>query len=60
MKKNTKKRELTINAIGKGAREVYLEQNPHGFSSVNKVHKSDKEYSRKEKYSKIKDLGLKN
>ncbi len=56
MKKRTKKRELTINAIGKGAREVYLERNPHGFASVNKVHKSDKEYSRKEKYSKIKDF----
>lgn len=43
------KLKLTINAIGNGVREIYLERNPHGFSSVNKVHKSDKQYSRKNK-----------
>jgi hypothetical protein len=53
MKKATKKRELTINAIGKGAREVYLEKNPHGFSSVTKVHPSKKAYKRREKYCSL-------
>jgi hypothetical protein len=43
------KLKLTIDAMGNGAREVYLERNPHGFASVNKVHKSDKRYSRKNK-----------
>jgi len=28
---------------------VYLENNPHGFVSVTKVHKSSKQYSRKNK-----------
>ena len=28
------------NALGKGARECYLEQNPHGFTRVTKVHKN--------------------
>jgi len=43
------KLKLTIDAIGNGVREIYLERNPHGFTSVNKVHKSDKQYSRKNK-----------
>lgn len=46
---------LKINAFGKGVRLEYLEKNPHGFSAVHKVHKSDKKYSRKKK---IKDYGI--
>ena len=49
MKAKNKKMENMINAMGNGAREVYLEKNPHGFSSVNKVHKSKKSYDRKNK-----------
>ncbi len=48
MKSKTKIR-ITIDAIGNGARLVYLENNPHGFVSVTKVHKSSKQYSRKNK-----------
>jgi hypothetical protein len=48
--KNTKK-QLMIDAMGNGAREVYLEKNPHGFAAVNKVHKSKKAYDRKVKVS---------
>jgi hypothetical protein len=33
MKKEDKK--LLINALGKGCREVYLEENPHGFRKIN-------------------------
>jgi hypothetical protein len=47
MKKD--KKQLMIDALGNGAREVYLEKNPHGFASVNKVHKSKKAYDRKVK-----------
>lgn len=47
MKKD--KKQLMIDALGNGAREVYLEKNPHGFASVNKVHKSKKTYNRKVK-----------
>jgi hypothetical protein len=47
MKKD--KKQLMIDALGNGAREVYLEKNPHGFASVNKVHKSKKAYSRSNK-----------
>ena len=50
--KNTEKIKNLINSIGKGAREAYLEQNPHGFSAINKVHKSSKKYDRK----KTKDI----
>jgi hypothetical protein len=51
MKKN--KIKLKIDAIGNGARLDYLEKNPHGFSAVTKVHKSSKNYSRK---NKVRDL----
>jgi len=51
-----KKIKITIDAIGKGARLVYLEKNPHGFSSVTKVHKSNKQYTRKNKKNEIQDL----
>ncbi len=51
MKKKDKK-EVLIDALGKGAREEYLTDNPHGFKSVKKVHKSKKTYSRKSKHKK--------
>jgi hypothetical protein len=38
-----------LKKLGKGSREIYLEQNPHGYSSVNKVHNSKKIYNRKNK-----------
>lgn len=51
MKKKDKK-EVLIDALGKGAREVYLTENPHGFKVVKKVHKSKKTYNRKSKHKK--------
>ncbi len=48
MKKEDKK--LLIDALGKGCREVYLEENPHGFRKMHKVHKNKKKYSRKNKW----------
>lgn len=50
MKHKNKIKQL-VNSIGNGVREAYLEMNPHGFTSVNKVHKNLKKYNRK----KIKD-----
>lgn len=47
MKAKNKKVNLLVNSLGNGAREAYLELNPHGFSSVNKVHKNTKKYDRK-------------
>lgn len=47
--KTKNKFRLTIDAIGNGARLVYLEKNPHGYSAMTKVHKSSKQYSRKNK-----------
>jgi hypothetical protein len=44
--KNTKK---MISALGAGARMVYLEQHPHGFSINHKVHVSKKTYKRLKK-----------
>lgn len=38
-----------IAALGKGAREAYLEKHPHGFASNHKIHKSDKAYNRMNK-----------
>ena len=54
--KNKEKIKITIDAIGNGVRLVYLEKNPHGFSSVTKVHKSSKKYSRKNKRNEIQNL----
>lgn len=48
MKKDIKL--LYIDALGKGYREVYLEENPHGFRKMHKVHKNKKKYSRKNKH----------
>jgi hypothetical protein len=44
MKKLTKKQKekLLLAGLGKGAREEYLEDNPHGFKKIHKVHKSKK------------------
>jgi len=47
--KTKNKLKVTIDAIGNGARLEYLEKHPHGFVSVTKVHKSSKQYSRKNK-----------
>jgi hypothetical protein len=48
MKKKSKIKAL-IDNLGNGAREAYLQMNPHGFSAVNKVHKNAKKYNRKQK-----------
>jgi hypothetical protein len=47
MKKLTKKQKekLLLAGLGKGAREEYLEDNPHGFKKIHKVHKSKKTYT---------------
>ena len=54
--KSKNKLKLTIDAIGNGVRLDYLEKNPHGFASVNKIHKSSKQYSRKTKKNEIQNL----
>lgn len=46
MKKKSKIQK-TLDAIGNGAREAYLQMNPHGYSAVNKIHKNNKKYNRK-------------
>ena len=55
MKKKDKIKN-TIDAIGNGTRLVYLEKNPHGFSSITKVHKTIKQYTRKNKRNEIQNL----
>lgn len=47
--KTKNKIKVTIDAIGNGVRLEYLEKHPHGFAAVTKVHKSAKNYSRKNK-----------
>ena len=47
MKQTKKSKRAMLAAVGKANREVYIEQNPHGFASVHKVHKSKKAYNRK-------------
>lgn len=47
--KTKNKIQITIDAIGNGVRLEYLERHPHGFVAVTKVHKSKKQYSRKNK-----------
>lgn len=42
MKRTKKSKRAMLAAVGKANREVYIEQNPHGFASVHKVHKSKK------------------
>lgn len=58
--KNKSKRKLkalsvVINlekALGKGHREAYIEENPHGFKASKKIHKNKNAYSRKSKHKK--------
>ncbi len=45
--KDKKEIKNLLKKLGKGSREIYLELNPNGYSSVNKVHKSKKIYNRK-------------
>jgi hypothetical protein len=54
--KKENKIKITIDAIGNGTRLIYLEKNPHGYSSVTKIHKSNKQYSRKNKRYEIQNL----
>lgn len=49
MKAKNKKIKNLVNSLGNGAREAYLEMNPHGFTCVNKIHKNAKKYNRKDK-----------
>jgi hypothetical protein len=53
-KKKKSKKQLLIDSLGKGAREQYLEENPHGYKAVTKKHKNKKKYNRK-KLFKISD-----
>jgi len=56
MKKKDKK-EVLIDALGKGAREEYLTDNPHGFKAVKKVHKSKRLIAEKVSIRKNIELG---
>ncbi len=47
MKKINKK--SLVDKLGVGFRVEYLQKNPHGYSTVTKVHKSKKTYNRKNK-----------
>ena len=56
-----KKKTLTIELdtdkfMGKLARIKSLEENPHGFKQVKKVHKNKKKYNRKNKHKGRKPL----
>jgi len=46
MKKKSKTKKL-IDILGKGVREIYLEDNPHGYKKTNSIHKNKKKYNRK-------------
>ena len=46
-KTHTMKKKQLVTALGKGHRLAYLEQNPHGYAAVRKVHKSKKAYDRR-------------
>lgn len=48
--KRTTKLKVSISlekALGNAHREQYIEENPHGFRKINRVHKSKKNYCRK-------------
>tara|TARA_R110001592_G_scaffold329339_1_gene611091 strand:+ start:6797 stop:6982 length:186 start_codon:yes stop_codon:yes gene_type:complete len=45
------KKDRLIKGLGKGARDSYLDDNPHGFKATKKVHKSKKKYTRKPKHN---------
>lgn len=34
-------------ALGNAHRRMYLEDNPHGYKKMNKIHKNKKKYDRK-------------
>lgn len=42
-----KKKKQVVKDLGLIARLNYLEENPHGYKSVKKIHKSKKKYNRK-------------
>ncbi len=50
MKKKTKKK-VKIDLLGKLVRDEYLENNPNGYKSIKKIHRSKKVYDRKDKDS---------
>jgi hypothetical protein len=41
---------MLVRALGNGARKAYLDENPHGFKGVKKVHKNKNGYTRKRKH----------
>lgn len=47
--KTKKEKNLIDKSLGNAYREQYLEDNPHGFKAVKKVHKNKKKYNRKNK-----------
>ena len=48
MKKKTIKIKVNLDkALGSAHRNEYLEDNPHGFKRVRKVHKNKRKYNRK-------------
>ena len=59
MKKKKKTFQINLDIdkfTGKLAREKYLEENPHGYKRVKKVHKNKKKYNRKNKHKGRKPL----
>ena len=54
--KTKNKTKIIIDALGNGARLVYLEKNPHGYSTSTKVHKSVKQYNRKNRRYEIQNI----
>lgn len=47
-----------VNSLGKVAREIYLEQNPHGYRKKTTKTKNKKRYNRKSKSNKGLDFFL--
>ncbi|MCP4443300.1 MAG: hypothetical protein GY810_30735 [Aureispira sp.] len=59
VKKSKRTTKMTVevnleNALGNAHREQYIEDNPHGFRKVNRVHKSKKSYCRKRNKQNLK------
>lgn len=46
----TQNKKSLLSALGKAAREVYLNDNPHGFSKGSTTSKNKKKYTRKKKH----------
>lgn len=42
-------------ALGAAHRDQYLQENPHGFTKNNRIHKNKKKYSRKQKHKNAYD-----